>query len=324
MNIKFFIGPMTKNVVDSVIEHCRDTGENIGFIPSRRQVSIDGGYVNNWSTKSFREYVGDHFVVRDHGGPGQGSVDDDGIESLIEDCKNFNLLHIDPWKKFSNYEGGMEKTVELIKLCHSCNDQVFFEVGTEESIRRFETVEIERLLSDLEQKLTTEEFSRIKYCVIQSGTSLRENCNTGAYDKNRLAQMCKIVKKYNLQSKEHNGDYLPTLLIKEKFSLGLDSINIAPEFGQIETRIYLQTIKSQKPDLINTFWEICYKSDKWKKWVDQDFDPVRDKEKLINICGHYVLSSDDFLSKIRNNIEITDAQIKEEIKDKLKELFNAL
>ena len=35
-DIKFYIGPMSKNVVDSVIEFAEETGNNIGFIPSRR------------------------------------------------------------------------------------------------------------------------------------------------------------------------------------------------------------------------------------------------------------------------------------------------
>ena len=40
--MKFFIGPMSKNVVDSIIEF----GDGFGFIPSRRQVDYTGGYVN--------------------------------------------------------------------------------------------------------------------------------------------------------------------------------------------------------------------------------------------------------------------------------------
>ena len=35
---------MSKNVVDSIIEF----GGELGFIPSRRQVDYNGGYVNNW------------------------------------------------------------------------------------------------------------------------------------------------------------------------------------------------------------------------------------------------------------------------------------
>lgn len=185
MSIKIFVGPMTKNVVDAVMEYCGESSNEIGFIPSRRQVSMDGGYVNNWSTKTFKRYVGSFFIVRDHGGPGQGNQDDDGIESLLEDCKYFNLLHIDPWKKYPIYEDGLRETIKLIKLCHSRNSDVFFEVGTEESIRRFSCIEVNNLLKDLKGNLLKTEFNMIKYCVIQSGTSLKENNNTGSYNKDR-------------------------------------------------------------------------------------------------------------------------------------------
>ena len=57
MNPKFFIGPMSKNVVDAIIEFCEETNNIIGLIPSRRQVEYNGGYVNNWTTKTFTEYV---------------------------------------------------------------------------------------------------------------------------------------------------------------------------------------------------------------------------------------------------------------------------
>ena len=50
--MRFFIGPMSKNVVDAVINFDSD----IGLIPSRRQVDYDGGYVNNWTTKEFSKY----------------------------------------------------------------------------------------------------------------------------------------------------------------------------------------------------------------------------------------------------------------------------
>ena len=66
--MKYFIGPMSKNVVDAII----DFG-GIGFIPSRRQVEYNGGYVNNWTTKEFSNYVNGRAVIqRDHGGAGQG------------------------------------------------------------------------------------------------------------------------------------------------------------------------------------------------------------------------------------------------------------
>ena len=54
---KLFIGPMTKNVVDTIIKFCDVENQSIGLIPSRRQIEYDGGYVNNWATYQFTAYV---------------------------------------------------------------------------------------------------------------------------------------------------------------------------------------------------------------------------------------------------------------------------
>ena len=310
-NIKYFIGPMSKNIVDSIIEFTNETNNDIGLIPSRRQVEWDGGYVNNWTTKEFAKHSNKLILKRDHAGPGQGYVDDNGYRSLEEDCKYFNLIHIDPWKKYLKYEEGLSWTINMINFCYGRNPEVEYEIGTEQAIRRFEPSELNQLLKDLNSKLSKKVFNKIKYLVIQSGTSLKGNLNTGHYDKDRLLEMVKVAKKWNLLSKEHNGDYIPSQLIKEKMDLGLDSINIAPEFGLLETNSYLK----EGID-IDKFWKICYESKRWEKWVDSNFDPFIEKEKLIKICGHYVLSHPDFLS-IKPNI---DSIIKNNIKEKLYEL----
>ena len=273
-NIKYFIGPMSKNVVDSIIEFTNETNNSIGLIPSRRQVEWDGGYVNNWTTKEFAKHSNKLVLKRDHAGPGQGYVDDNGYRSLEEDCKYFNLIHIDPWKKYPKYEDGLSWTIDMINFCYERNPDVEYEIGTEQAIRKFEPNELDQLLKDLNSKLSKKVFNQIKYLVIQSGTSLKGNLNTGHYDKDRLLKMVKVAKDWNLLSKEHNGDYIPAELIKEKMNLGLDSINIAPEFGLLETNSYLK----EGID-IDKFWKICYESKRWEKWVDEYFKPINNKRR---------------------------------------------
>ncbi len=319
--IKYFIGPMSKNIVDAIMEYTTDTQNNVGLIPSRRQVELSGGYVHNWTTEEFAAHAQGLFLVRDHGGPGQGLHDDDGYESLAVDCTHLNMIHIDPWKKYPTYQDGTRWTIEMIKYCHALNPEVFYEVGTEESIRRFSTSTLHCLLVDLKNNLTTSEYNQIKYCVIQSGTSLKGNENTGLYDKGRLDAMVQMVNSHKLLSKEHNGDYLSSDLITEKFSLGLDSINIAPEFGQIETRAYLDKVRTLAPELLETLWGICYESKRWEKWVDASFNPEKNKEELINICGHYVLSHPEFLKEIKPHFPEIDAEIRQKVQKKLEELF---
>ena len=308
-NIKYFIGPMSKNVVDAVIEH----NGNFGFIPSRRQVDYNGGYVNNWSTGEFATYVGGRVPIgRDHGGAGQGYSEDDGYESFLHDYKYFDIIHIDPWKKYQKFEDGLEETLAVLNYIYNMNQSVMFEVGTEEAIRKFTADELDTLLRTLSE---FEFFDNIEYAVVQSGVGLDlgKQTNTGTFDSNRLKEMVNVCKKFGKKSKEHNGDYLSSVEYKSRFDLGLDSINIAPEFGQLETLCYLD----EMGDDIEDYYQICYESKRWEKWVSKDFIPEDNKKELIKICGHYVLSDEQF-NLIKPDI---DHKIKRVIKNKLERLI---
>ena len=186
---------MSKNVIDSTIEFCAETGSEIAFIPSRRQIENDGGYVNNWKTNEFCEYVKERstiLIVRDHSGPGQGKNDDDGYSSLREDCQHMDMIHIDPWKKYPSFEDGLEETARMIEFCLKINPEIEFEVGTEQSIRKFESEELESFIYSLKSRIGSAAFSKVKYLVIQSGTSLVGNEQTGSYDSKRLKEMISV------------------------------------------------------------------------------------------------------------------------------------
>ena len=47
-------------------------------------------------------------------------------------------------------------------------------------------------------------------------------------------------------------------------------------------------------DDIEEYYQICYDSKRWEKWVDDDFIPHENKKELIKICGHYVFSEKEF------------------------------
>lgn len=71
----FFLAPLSKNIIDSIIDYSEEMDFNFSFIPSRRQIDYDGGYVNNWNTYEFNNYIRSKtnkiLIERDHGGPGQ-------------------------------------------------------------------------------------------------------------------------------------------------------------------------------------------------------------------------------------------------------------
>ena len=142
---------MSKNVVDAVIEFTEETDNKIGFIPSRRQVEYNGGYVNNWQTGVFAEYVRSRtslvILQRDHGGRAQGSrpeaasYNSDAIEG------KFDLIHIDPWKEFVSLDEMVTETADNIRLCNAANNKCQYEVGTEEAIHRYTAEELDYFLT---------------------------------------------------------------------------------------------------------------------------------------------------------------------------------
>jgi hypothetical protein len=198
-----------------------------------------------------------------------------------------------------------------MNMIYNINPKVLFEVGTEEAIRKFTPDELNILLRSISEY---DFFDNVKYAVVQSGVGidLGKRINTGKYDEARLSEFIDVCKYWSVLSKEHNGDYLSNQEIEDKFNIGLDALNIAPEFGQLETLCYLENIG----DDFENFYQLCYKSKRWEKWVGEDFIPENNKEELIKICGHYILSDVNF-QKIKPNI---DDEIKTRIKNKLREL----
>lgn len=321
--MKLFLGPVSINTIDATIEFVENYNIELGLIPSRRQIDYDGGYVGNFNTQSFSKYIKDRTnkikIFRDHGGELQGkSNKEDTFMSFYMDCIYFDFIHLDPFLKYKDINIAAQKTIEYLQFCYFVNPNIKYEIGTEQALKEISVDELESFIFILKERLTLEQFNKIKYLVIQSGTKLKNGRNIGEYDKNKLTDMLIIAKNYNLIAKEHNGDYQDINLIKEKFNLGLDCINIAPEFGVIESSTILEELS---PNSIEILFQQCLKSGKWKKWVDESFNPYENKLKLIKICGHYIFSSEEFKNFKKENLpSIIDNIIKDKIKTRIAEI----
>jgi hypothetical protein len=308
---KYFICPMSKQIVDSVIDLQSD---RFGLLPTRRQIDYDGGYVNSWDTDSFYNYVrskSNIVLERDHSGPNQGKTDDDGYLSYKTDTNYFDIVHIDPWKITADRKSiGISQTFDAINYMYSLNPNLKYEILTEEAIIRIEDFELKSILTFLNDNLKEQIFSNIEFVVIQSGVGLDlvNMKNSGRFNLQRLKSMVEICKQFNKKTKEHNGDYLTNEELKLRFDNGVDSLNIGPEIAQIQTLTYLEHMNEIQ---INEFYQICFNSKKWEKWVKSDFD-INDKHKLIQVCGHYCYD----LYELPN----IDSIVKQNIQDKLNSL----
>lgn len=325
---KIFIGPMSKNIVDAITEMPVGDKRLVGFLPSRRQIEYTGGYVNNWKTENFVNYVrerdSDIILQRDHAGPSQGAKDDDGLESLKHDSlSGFNLIHIDPWKKYKELDDAIEATCNLIKHCHRFNSTIKYEIGTEQAIREYSIEEFEKFIASVQKNLGNL-FEAVEYGVIQGGTRIEGTKNIGTFDENRCKKMIEVCKKYGLSSKEHNGDYLTATQIKRRFDLGLTSINIAPEFGVLETKCILNEILNNIDEKsFKKFYELCYNSRKWVKWLPSSVEKTTEqitKILIMRVAGHYTFSTDDF-KKIKLKYPDIDKLIQEKVKKRVLEVL---
>jgi len=316
---KIYIGPLSSSIIDTVIKFNYEVSP-VGLIASRRQIEYCGGYVEGWSTKDYFKYVRGKsekiFLCRDHAGPGQGNKNDDGVISIKDDCKYMNIIHIDPWKKANTLNEALIFTEKLINICYNHNKNVEYEIGTEEAIFKISPYELDYFIYSLKNIIKKDIFNKIKYVVVQSGTRIEGNKNVGVFNETSLKEFIFVCKKYGLMSKEHNGDYLDDFCIRKRFELGLDAINIAPEFGWLESKVIIKYIE-RLPDIYMSFFNICYNSKKWEKWVPDDFEIFsKDGEllinpsKLIEICGHY-LFSDNFVKNIKCDFPDIDYEIRD-------------
>tara|TARA_Y100000816_G_scaffold292340_1_gene287087 strand:- start:3178 stop:4326 length:1149 start_codon:yes stop_codon:yes gene_type:complete len=343
------IGPMSKNCVDAVIDLANENDAPLILIASRRQIDSEefgGGYVNNWTTIKYAEYVRSKnfkkniILARDHGGPWQNDVEvknnlslKDAMASAKRSYKNdidagFQILHIDPsidLHESPNVDRVLERVYELYDYCYSYakknNKDIIFEIGTEEQSGSTNTQEeLEYTLASMKEFCKKNKFPFPSFVVIQAGTRVMETRNIGSFDSPirveneippeiQLPKMISICNKYGIYMKEHNTDYLSNDALNWHPKLGIHSANVAPEFGVAETRELIDILKSNNlNNLAEEFIKLSFSSDKWKKWMLSD-GLATDQDKAI-IAGHYIFSQKQFIElKLEASKKITNLDL---------------
>jgi len=323
-------GPMSKNFVDTCIEFISKKNFPFMLIASRRQIDAEefgGGYVNNWSTESFSKYVRKKskkiILCRDHGGPYQGAYTSNKESLIKEEMKNakisfkadidnnFEIIHLDPSLNLGKnpFKKSIDRLFELYDYCWSyakkTNKKIAFEIGTEEQNGSTNSPEELELTLELTKKFCQKnKIEMPTFVVVQSGTLVKEMTNVGTFDlpfriENQLPaeisvpQMIKICDKYKVMMKAHNCDYLSNTALQYHPRLGIHAVNIAPEFGVIESKSFSQIMKHHNlTNLLDRFLDLSYESNKWNKWMKKN-SLATNKEKSL-ISGHYIFSTEEF------------------------------
>ena len=351
------IGPMSKILIKASILLAKEKDFPLLFIASRNQVDakeLGGGYVCNWDQKGFADAIknisdetgfdGLYYLCRDHGGPWQRDKErkdhltekeamELGKKSYLEDLINgFDLLHIDPTKdpyvvgKTVDVQVVLNRTIELIEYVETERiarnlPEISYEVGTEETNGGLTSVEsYEYFIKTLIEELDKRNLPHPCFIVGQTGTLTRLTENVGTFDAKISKKLSDIAKKYGVGLKEHNGDYQDEAILLAHPALGITGMNVAPEYGTIETRAYLKLTELEemleKEKLINKKSNLKYElqkgsviSRRWEKWMTDDIvtrsteEILNDKEAveiITDISGHYTFNNPEVKTEIEN------------------------
>ena len=353
------VGPMSKNCIDATIELANEYCTPLMLIASRRQIDSEqfgGGYVENWTTEQFADYVRykdtqkNIILARDHGGPWQNELEisnklnlNDAMQSAKESYRadidaGFQMLHIDPSVDIHanpNIDQVLERVYELYEFCWTYSQQkkqdVIFEIGTEEQKGSNNTQEeLEYTLECMRKFCKSNKLPYPSFIVIQAGTRVMEMRNVGSFDSPirvanelppeiQIPRMISICNHYKIFMKEHNADYLSTDSLKWQPRLGIHAANIAPEFGVAESKAFIDLMENSNQNiLLEEFLRISYDSKKWEKWMINATN-ASDKDRAI-ISGHYIFSTAECLelkNQARFHIKDLDTQLKNKVKESI-------
>ena len=353
------VGPMSKNCIDATIELANEYCTPLMLIASRRQIDSEqfgGGYVENWTTEQFADYVRykdtqkNIILARDHGGPWQNELEisnklnlNDAMQSAKESYRadidaGFQMLHIDPSVDIHanpNIDQVLERVYELYEFCWTYSQQkkqdVIFEIGTEEQNGSNNTrEELEYTLECMRKFCKSNKLPYPSFIVIQAGTRVMEMRNVGSFDSPirvanelppeiQIPKMISICNHYRIFMKEHNADYLSTDSLKWQPRLGIHAANIAPEFGVAESKAFIDLMENSNQNiLLEEFLRISYDSKKWEKWMI-NATSASDKDRAI-ISGHYIFSTAECLelkNQARFHIKDLDTQLKNKVKESI-------
>lgn len=341
------VGPMSRNLLKAALELAKEKDFPLILIASRNQVDSDrfgGGYVCGFDQKRFVEttaaiadeigFDGLCYFCRDHGGPWQRDAErnnklpvkeamDIALQSYLDDAEaGFDLLHIDPTKDPFCGEGVvplstvLDRTVYLIEKIEEARvkngwRELAYEVGTEETLGGLIDPQIfENFIKDLKAILEKKGLPMPLFVVGQTGTLTRLTSNVGQYDTPTATNLSNITHKYGTGLKEHNGDYLSNTILLEHPVIGLDAMNVAPEFGLVETEALLELVTTEekfveadkRSNLRAVLAKHAVEGERWRKWMVGDKrsatveEMMQDEEavKLItSMCGHYTLEDEE-------------------------------
>ena len=307
---------MSKEIVEILAKHTKENNYPLMIIASRNQVDYVTGYVCTTAelAEQIKQYKNPNLLLcRDHCGPYFSDLDRGlAIEDAIDRCMKtiaadiaagFDLIHIDVSRIKNNQ---LHYAKQLIEYALSLNPDIMLEFGSEDNTG----IDINSSLARIDVQLGffNPYKKNVKFFVTQTG-SLTKDGQVGTFDVERNRVIGDQIRAEGFLFKEHNADYFTAQDIQQRIEAGVDSLNIAPQLGKVQTDLLKEFATK---DLWDIFADLVYSQPYWQRWVPEG---VTDKDTAVSVSGHYLFDSqaykdiiasidaDMFNSKLTRKIE---------------------
>lgn len=292
---KLGFGPMSKEIVEILASRSKQTNTPLMIIASRNQVDASTGYVctSDQLADMIAPYKTEHLLLcRDHCGPYFADLDRGlDLAAAMERCKEtiradvaagFDLIHIDVSKVPADQ---LARAKELIDFTLSLNPNIMLEFGSEDNTG----VDLAGSIGRIEPQLEfLEQYkNNVKFFVTQTG-SLTKDKQMGSFDLETNKEVAKKIHAAGLLFKEHNADYFTADDLTLRSDAGVDSLNIAPQLGKIQTDLLKEIAPSAE---WQQFADYVYSKGNWRRWVN---DEGADRDNAVSVAGHYCFNSDAY------------------------------
>ncbi len=355
--------PMSEELIRVSIELAMEYDFPLLFVASRNQVSEDegGGYVMGLTPEGFIQKIEDiekslglsscskrpylRFVGVDHCGPWYKEHEKSlGEKEAIESVKRtltacikagYTAFHIDcsfkpPTHVLMDEAKRIQLTADLFEFTEKERIRlgklpVSYEIGTEETAGSSISAEhfrdsINRMLLELKKRKLPEP----AFVVGRTGAKIEMLENVGGFDYASASSLPRIAKEFNMGFKEHNADYLSTLILSLHPEYGITCANVGPSFAAAQTRALLDLAGLEEKEIAkdssnlydimslailekSPFDKWLRKGDEWTKRKLKDM-PAQLRTTTL-VAGHYVYYDQKVkraIAKLYNNLRKSD------------------
>ena len=317
---KLGFGPMSKEIIEILAKYTKEQNYPLMIIASRNQVDYVTGYVCTTAelAEQVKQYKNPNLLLcRDHCGPYFSDLDRGrSIEDAIDRCMKtiaadiaagFDLIHIDVSRIKDNQ---LHYAKQLIEYALSLNPDIKLEFGSEDNTGIDINSSLARI--DIQLGFLNPYKDNVVFFVTQTG-SLTKDGQAGSFDVERNRAIGEQIRAAGFMFKEHNADYFTAEDIQQRIDASVDSLNIAPQLGVMQTKL----LKEFAPaDLWTIFSDLVYNQNYWQRWVPEG---VTDKDVAVSVSGHYLFGSQTYKDIIAG---IDYDKFKSKLEQQIKELLD--